>query len=107
MKINWFSPLPPAKTDIAHCTARVLPALAERARVTLWTDEASWDPGLERYAAVRRYRPDAPPWTELNRADANVYHIGNNYLFHGSIWQVSRRLPGIVVMHDVRLHDFF
>src|SRR5205085_8262168 len=28
-------------------------------------------------------------------------------LFHGAIWQVSRRHSGIVVLHDIRLHHFF
>ena len=107
MELNWFSPLPPAGTDIAHYTARVLPALAERASVTLWTDRDSWDKALESYAEVRRYSLERPPWAELNRAEASVYHLGNNPLFHGSIWQLSRLSPGVVVLHDLRLHHFF
>jgi glycosyltransferase involved in cell wall biosynthesis len=47
------------------------------------------------------------PWAELNRAGMSIYHIGNNPLFHGSIWQLSRAAPGIVVLHDMRLHHFF
>ena len=91
MKINWFSPLPPAKTDIAHYTTRVLPALSALAQVTLWTDQREWDRALEQQAEVRAFRLGRVPWTELNRADANFYQIGNNPLFHGSIWQVSTR----------------
>jgi glycosyltransferase involved in cell wall biosynthesis len=107
MKLNWFSPLPPARTDIAHYTTRVLPALSSRASVTLWTDQEHWDAGLEKYASVRRYRPERPPWAELNRAWMNIYHIGNNPLFHGSIWPLSRVHPGLVILHDMRLHHFF
>ncbi len=107
MKINWFSPLPPARTDIAHYTTRVLPALTSLAEVTLWTDQREWDQSLKKQVEVRSYRLGRIPWVELNRADANVYHIGNNPLFHGSIWQVSRLHAGIVVLHDFRLHHFF
>src|SRR2546426_4376590 len=107
MKLNWFSPLPPAKTDIAHYTARVLPALSKLAEVTLWTDSGEWDKGVEKYAEVRPYRLDRMPWVSLNRADTNVYQIGNNPLFHGPIWQISRLQPGVVVLHDFRLHHFF
>lgn len=107
MKLNWFSPLPPASTDIAHYTTRVLPALAARSEVTLWTDQERWDEGLKRYAEVRRYSAERVPWAELNRASLSVYHIGNNPLFHGSIWQLSRRHPGLAVLHDIRLHHFF
>ena len=107
MKINWFSPLPAASTDIAHYTARVLPALAARATVTLWTDQPEWDKSVEQYAQVRRFRLSRIPWVDLNRADANFYNIGNNPLFHGPLWQVSRLQPGVVVLHDFRLHHFF
>jgi len=107
MKINWFSPLPPARTDIAHYTTRVLPALTELAEVTLWTDQSDWDQSLTKQVAVRSYRLGKIPWVELNRADANFYNIGNNPLFHSSIWQISRLHAGIVVLHDLRLHHFF
>jgi glycosyltransferase involved in cell wall biosynthesis len=107
MKLNWFSPLPPAKTDIAHYTTRVLPALSQLADVTLWTDQDKWDTAVEQYAHVRYYRLNRMPWVDLNRADANFYQIGNNPLFHGAIWQVSRLHAGVVVLHDFRLHHFF
>jgi glycosyltransferase involved in cell wall biosynthesis len=107
MKLNWFSPLPPAKTGIADYSFGILPELGRRAEVTLWTDRPGWDPQLEKYAAVRHYQPDRMDWVELNRAELSFYNIGNNHLHHASIWQVSRQSPGVVVLHDVRLHDFF
>jgi glycosyltransferase involved in cell wall biosynthesis len=107
MKLNWFSPLPPASTDIAHYTTRVLAALTSHAEVTLWTDQDKWDSRLEQHAEVRRYKLRRMRWAELNRGDMAVYQIGNNPLFHGSIWQVSQRHPGVVVLHDLRLHHFF
>lgn len=86
---------------------RLLPAFVNHAEVTLWTDEPTWDRQLERSFEIRRYRPSRLPLVQLNRADLNVYNIGNNPHFHGGIWQVSRTLPGIVVLHDFRLHHFF
>ena len=107
MKINWFAPLPPAKTGVADYLMAILPELAARADVTLWTDQKKWDPALAREVHVRTYHTKQMPWEELNRADLNVYNLGNNHLFHGSIWQVARRQPGAVVLHDLRLNDFF
>ena len=107
MKLNWFSPLPPASTDIAHYTTRVIRALVSRAEVTLWTDQSEWDADLNNYTEVRRYHLQQMPWEELNRGDASIYHIGNNPLFHGTIWQVSRQHSGVIVLHDVRLHHLF
>jgi len=107
MNLNWFSPLPPAKTGVADFLSGILPALTKRAQVTLWTDQPKWDSSVEKSAKVRSYRLEEMPWDELNRADLNFYNIGNNHLFHGSIWQVARRQPGAVILHDIRLHEFF
>ena len=107
MRINWFSPLPPAKTDIAHYTTRVLPALSSSAEVTLWTDQATWTRELEGKVEVRRFRSERLPIVELNHADISIFNIGNNPQFHGGIWEASRHLSGVVVLHDFRLHHFF
>lgn len=110
MKLNWFSPLPPAKSDIANYAMRVLPTLAAHAEIVLWTEDTEWDSEIEKHAEVRRYQPlDWQPldWATLNQADMTVYHIGNSATFHSSIWEASHRHPGIVVLHDVRLHQMF
>ncbi len=107
MKLHWFSPLRPADTDVAHYTIRLLPALAERADVVVWTTDESWDRAAERHAEVRRYAREHPPWGELNAGDVAFYNIGNHPRFHGSIWEVSRLHPGVVVLHDVRVAHLF
>lgn len=107
LKLNLFSPLPPLPTDIANHTLGFLPALAARAEVALWTDQAEWDRGVEALAPVRRFAPDAAPMRALNDADAQIYNIGNNALFHRAIFDMARRAPGIVVLHDTRLQHFF
>jgi glycosyltransferase involved in cell wall biosynthesis len=107
LRLNWFSPLPPARTGIAEYTAFLLPALCARFDLVLWTDQDEWDKSLEKFAAVRKYDVAAPPWSELNRGDVNVYHIGNHPAYHGSIWEISRVLPGIVEIHDIHLQHFF
>jgi glycosyltransferase involved in cell wall biosynthesis len=107
VKVNWFSPLPPAKTEVANYTKNIMPYLSEIAEVTIWTDQAEWDISVEQHARVMRFAPYQIPWEELNRADMSIYQIGNNFLFHGSIWQICQLHPGVIVLHDVRLQDFF
>jgi glycosyltransferase involved in cell wall biosynthesis len=108
MKINWFCPLPPAKTSIADdYLVGILPALTRQAEVTLWTDQSNWDRNLENVARVRSYDARRISWPELHHADVTFYNIGNNHLFHAAIWQVSRQHPGIVILHDLRVHNFF
>jgi len=81
-------------------------SLAKRFDVVLWTDQEEWDKSLEETVAVRRFAIDEVPWTELNNADLNVYHIGNNPQYHGAIWQISRKHPGVIVLHDMALQGF-
>ena len=105
--VNWFSPMPPAKTEIAHHSARILAALRQRLEVSVWTAQGRLEQEVERLAPIHEYDPQWPPWRELNRADLNIYNIGNNCDFHGAIWQVSRQAPGVVILHDGCVQHFF
>ena len=108
MKVNWFCPLPPARSGIAVDFFRtIFPALTSRAEVTLWTNQKDWSANLANHAPVRTFRLEHIPWPELNQADITFFNLGNNHLFHGAIWEVSRLLPGIAILHDLRLDDFF
>ncbi len=111
-RIHWVSPLPPAETDIAAYTARILPALAARAEVVLWTDAEAWDPALEAHATVRRYDAGAHFPMPLEGlaplaagAEAAFFHIGNSWIFHAGPLNLARRVPGVVVLHDLALQD--
>ena len=104
-RVNWFSPLPPARTAIGHYAMLAVPALARHADVTVWTDRPFWPAELD--AAVRVRQWDGTSWPELNSADVTLFHIGNNVRFHGWILDVSRRHPGVVVLHETRLHELF
>lgn len=106
MKLNWFSPLPPAKSGIAEYAAQVLPCLQSQAEVVIWTDQSELSSELK-HLPVRKFEVSNPPWAEFNQADLNIYHLGNNCKFHSTIWQLSRKCPGLVVLHDLRLQHFF
>jgi glycosyltransferase involved in cell wall biosynthesis len=43
----------------------------------------------------------------LTAFDIAIYNLGDNYLLHGNIFAVSRRHPGIVILHDLVMHHFF
>lgn len=114
-RIHWVGPLPPAETDIAAYTARILPALAARADVVLWTDADTWDPALEAHAEVRRYDAGAHFPMPLDTSaglsptgtavEAAFFQIGNSWLFHSGPLNLGRRVPGVVVLHDLAIQD--
>ena len=96
LQLAYFSPLPPARSGIADYSADLLPALAERADVTLFADGASDVAGLPR-------RPlDAFP-TERWAYDLPLYQMGNS-VHHADIYRLLRRFPGVTVLHDFNLH---
>lgn len=86
---------------------QVLPELTRRHEVVLWTDQEEVSPEVRAMARVEQYGADAPPWREINKGEISIYHLGNHPDLHGGIWRVSGQHPGITVLHDLRLHDFF
>lgn len=100
-RVLWFSPLPPAKTDIANYSRRVVPKLGSLLDVTLVHPEgARPDPDLQS-VSIATLSP-----REINRADLCVYQIGNNPDFHSQILETALAFPGLVVLHDRAVHEF-
>lgn len=102
MRVDWFSPLLPAETDIANYTSRVLPELSQRADVTLWTDAENVDPSVTKIARVRMYR-GAPE--SYSAHTVRIFHLGNDRRFHESIFRLCSAVPGIVVLHELDLSE--
>ena len=105
MRIAWFTPLS-EKSAIARVSVAVTAALAKYAEVDLWYA----DSGRVREAQTRTVffedgsavEPD-----KLAKYNAVVYNFGNHLPFHRDIYLVSRRVPGICVLHDTVMHHFF
>lgn len=110
-RVHWVSPLPPAETDIAHYTARILPELAKAVDLTLWTDAEEWDPALERHCPVHRLNLDGALPRRLvgeNRgpgSDVVFLNIGNSWVFHTGILALARRIPSVIVLHDMAIQE--
>ena len=111
LKLNLFSPLPPLHSEIGNHSLTVAAALQDLADITLWTPQTEPPvldrPNLDRGVPVICYDPAAMDWPRLNRADANIYNLGNNATFHRAIFDVARLSPGIIVLHDTCLQHFF
>lgn len=107
MKIQWFSPLPPDLTDIGHFSVRVLRELSRIADVTVWTQtRGARIAGLDR-VELRTFDPERPDYGALNRGGATIYNIGNHGPFHADIVNISREVPGIIILHEADLQGLF
>ncbi|MGJ8605973.1 MAG: glycosyltransferase family protein [Marivita sp.] len=110
-KVHWVSPVPDAQTDIAHYTRRILPELAEACDLTLWTDARDWDRSLEAICPVRHLDPDRVLPGDFAKAgqgggaDAVFVHIGNSWVFHSGFLRLVRRIPSIIVLHDLAIQE--
>ncbi|HEX4111440.1 MAG TPA: hypothetical protein VH020_02805 [Stellaceae bacterium] len=106
LKLNYFTPLRPERTGIAEFSLDVLPALGELADVAVWTYQAEWTPIDAPGVTVRRYDRSAGPG-QLAGADMTFFNMGNNFRFHGAIFEAARQFPGVVILHEPNLQYFF
>jgi glycosyltransferase involved in cell wall biosynthesis len=100
--LAWLSPMPPARTDIAQYSRRVVHHLDKLVPLTVYPEGAVQGAfsGGDGFAlagdAVERigYSGRLP-----------VINIGNNAQFHRHSVAVARKLPGIVIAHDFGLQN--
>jgi 2-polyprenyl-3-methyl-5-hydroxy-6-metoxy-1,4-benzoquinol methylase/glycosyltransferase involved in cell wall biosynthesis len=108
MRLAFFSPLSPQKSGIADYSEELLPYLAEQAEIDLFVE--GFEPSNR--AVVERFRrfdyvADPDVLGRLRDYDAVLYHLGNDHRYHSGIYETARKFPGIVVLHDFALQDFF
>jgi len=87
-RLAWFSPLPPARTGIAAYTAELQPYLDREFTIDCFDDRRAHD-----FVWMARRRP----------YDLVIYQLGNAP-WHDYLWGYLARYPGLVVLHDARLH---
>ncbi|HJT65085.1 MAG TPA: methyltransferase domain-containing protein [Pyrinomonadaceae bacterium] len=107
-KLAYFSPLRPQASGISDYSEELLPHLANAADITLFVD--GFHPvntDLTSRFEVCDYRRKRSLRRRLEEFDAVVYHMGNDHRYHAGILEAMRKRPGIVVLHDFALQDFF
>jgi len=97
-RIAFLSPLPPQQSGIADYSADLLPYLASYFDIDLFVE-----PGVEISENARLGDFNVYPWTELlsRREDyaTVVYQFGNSP-FHSHMFELEKKFPGVVVLHD-------
>jgi glycosyltransferase involved in cell wall biosynthesis len=97
--------LSPLRTGVADFTEKLLPYLSEECQITLFTDgyAPSRTPVLSQY-----------PWGDVEELisnpaafDAVLYHMGNHCRYHKRVFEAIVTTPGIVLLHDCVLNQFF
>ena len=103
MRIAWFTPFV-KKSAIGKVGAQICEELAKEHNVEVWT--AHTQDLIETSVPVRTIHV-ADAETELHGYDAIIYNMGNYTEFHKEIYDVSQRVPGIVILHDQNMFHFW
>jgi glycosyltransferase involved in cell wall biosynthesis len=88
MRLAWFSPVPPERSGIATYTAEILPLLSSAHHIDCIPELGAHD-----FVWMHRRTP----------YDLVVYQLGNAPC-HDYMWAYLAAYPGLVVLHDARLH---
>lgn len=96
MRLDLWSPLPPAPSGIADYVAEQLPELARAFELTAVVEDPTLVTPLP---GVRLAPPAAAPDAELS-----VYHLGNSP-GHAYVHRAALARPGVAVLHEWSLHQ--
>jgi len=101
INLAYISPLNPVPSGLSDYSEALVPALAEFARITLYSDCGV--PSNPHIAERFTVRPVAQLARHRSEHDMRLYQIGNSD-HHRSAFDSLWRLPGIVVLHEPFLH---
>jgi glycosyltransferase involved in cell wall biosynthesis len=104
MRIAWFTPYS-RESAIGKYSMSVTKELAKSCHVDLWLNESN--NLLPANVDVVLYDPCDDLKERLIAYDHVIYNMGNHLYNHRSIYEVSQKIRGIVVLHDVVMHHFF
>ncbi|MGM0984657.1 MAG: glycosyltransferase [Pseudomonadota bacterium] len=100
-RLAFISPLPPTPTGIADYSAELLVYLAEHYAITLVVDQPHVEASLTQGFPII----DAATFEDhVNDFDRLLFQIGNSR-YHAYQFDLLKRHPGSVVLHDVYLFD--
>lgn len=105
-RIAWWSPLPPQHSGIADYSYDLLAELARRLDVLAVVSDDIEDrvrtPAGVAVAGATAYESGA-----AGRCDLDVYQMGNHTRLHGYMHAHALDHPGLLVLHDPSLADFY
>ncbi|AIY64604.1 glycosyltransferase family 4 protein [Pseudoalteromonas piratica] len=101
MRIAVITPWPGDKSGIADYCWDLLHGLVDKGvYIDVFTQCESPTPS----AKVKIHNGSVDEW-ELQSFDLRIFHIGNNYQYHGYMLNLLKKFGGIVHLHDYVVHN--
>lgn len=109
MKIAWFSPRVPEHSEIAKNTERLEGELTRRFDARFFTErrDGFYEPAKDKLHPAALGQIPSELLIALNEIDVPIYNLGNHPDYFAKTWFLSQCKPGIVILHDLKLHHFF
>ena len=107
MKIAWFTPFN-KRSAIGNYSKHATEAISRWNEVDIYVNydpnegkEELYDTPLK----IKRYE-GLEVVNELNDYDICVYNMGDNAIYHSAIYEVLKVKKGIIIAHDICMHNF-
>lgn len=96
-KLAYFSPILPTKSGIASYSSELLPYLSKFYDITLVVDQKE----IQNQYSNTQYPVFSPDdfISHAQEFDRLLYHFGNSS-YHTYMWDLLKKYPGVVVLHD-------
>ncbi len=104
--VSIWSPWPPERSGIADYSAALVSELRQHLELTAVAREARMDRIVapDGVALVS----DSQFWSRVDSpTNINIYQMGNHGYFHSWMHPAMLARPGIMVLHDASLYDFY
>ncbi len=105
MRLAWFTPFS-KKSSIGRCSYLIAAELSGHVDLDVWYPRTE-DPRSTVARAVPFENASEIDGEMLKPYDLIFYSFGNYLPYHKDIFEVSRRFPGVAVIHDFVMHHFF
>ena len=109
MRIAWFTPFE-KKSAIGKYSKCAVTALSKVLDVDLFVYCKSNDPTKDAIMHTSSvnciYYSSSAVVSKLSEYDLCIYNMGDNVEYHGMIYDILKLKPGIVIAHDICMHNF-
>lgn len=103
MRIGYCSPFNPMRSGISDFSEELVWKLKEYCDVVIFSP-VEMDNQAIKEAFECHMLSDLDDNKLRKSLDLIVYHMGNNFAYHGEIVEYLKKYPGIVELHDIALH---
>ncbi len=103
-RIAWFTPFHKASA-IGHVGNLICTKLATESDITIFSPQSQ--NLIDTEVKLTTFDPESFKLQELEKYDDVIYNMGNYAGNHMKIWDIMQNFPGVCILHDQTMLNFF